>query len=202
MASHVADIDNPWVYGWVEISGASASEFLNAVGFTMKKPIINDMPSKPMGQALLEMIEASKEKKFTYHKMLSYLWNFIDVVLNLETVAPNNTSQSEAYINHAISYINTSPIEKLSVYSLSNYIGLDRSYLTQLFKIHLNTTPKNYITNYKMNIARTLLLNPSLKSETIAGMLGFADADTFLKAFKKFANMTVTQWKSKNLNKQ
>jgi len=197
---HTSDEKDPWFYSWIEMRGASVPEFLNAAGFTKSWPVINDMQSKPMEKAFCDIIKASKEKNFSYQKIVSLTWNLIDVILNLDTITPIKTPQSESYINQAISYIHSSPITALSVNSLAKYVGLDRSYLSSLFKRHLNVTPKEYITNYKMNLAKTLLLNPTLNTDNIAEMLGFSDAGTFLRAFKIYHGANAATWKAQDKN--
>lgn len=194
-ASHVADGIDPWEYGWIEFAGASVPEIFNASKITMSSPIITDSTSQPLGKALMRILDASKQKNISYQMILARLWEFSDTLLQLRANTERAVSMSEIYINQAISYIHSAQISSIDVSNIAKHIGIDRSYLTQIFKKQLNIAPQKYIVNYKMTLAKDMLLKSSLTLADVSEALGYSDPVNFFKAFKKNHKLTPTTWR-------
>ena len=73
----------------------------------------------------------------------------------------------------------------LKITDVANFVGLNRSYLTHLFKKSLKLSPQEFLLNYRINEATSLLKNTNLSVGTISKCIGYNDQLTFSKVFKK-----------------
>jgi len=85
--------------------------------------------------------------------------------------------------------------ESVSVADLAREAGMSEKYFIAYFKRALGVTPGQYMYQMRMNKARDYLYNRRAYSiQEIAAMLGYADAYTFSKAFKKYYNVAPSRF--------
>lgn len=90
----------------------------------------------------------------------------------------------DTYVDHAIDFIRTS-YPSIKVADISGYIGIDRSYFTNLFKARVGCAPCDFLLYTRMDKAAQLLLNTELAVQDIAEYVGYENPLTFSKTFKK-----------------
>ncbi len=186
-----ADNESPWLYRWIEFNGSFADKFLNNLHLTLNSPILTDTGSD-LGTALREIVAAGE---MPFEQTMALFWNFLSTLKGDTEPAPPETS-AEKYISHAELYIKNNLHKNISVNSVADYIGIDRSYLCRLFSEHKSIGPKQYIDNLKMNRAIQYLKLSSLSITEIALSLGYCDCHAFHKAFKKYYNCSPSQWRN------
>jgi len=89
-------------------------------------------------------------------------------------------------------------MKHITVRILADYIGLDRSYLTTLFKERLNISPQAYLTHFRMNKACLLLKEKDLSITEVALLSGYKDPVVFQKAFKNALGISPSKYRSQN----
>lgn len=75
--------------------------------------------------------------------------------------------------------------EDISLNVLAKKLGYSPSYLTKVFNRIEGVTPSSYLREYRMNIARQLLKNPSASVNAVAEAVGYPDPFHFSKSFKQ-----------------
>jgi hypothetical protein len=81
---------------------------------------------------------------------------------------------------------------------VASYVGVSESYLYKLFKDETGLSVNEFINKTKVNKAIDMLYeNPNLKVYEISLKLGFSDEKYFSKLFKKYAEMSIKEMKSK-----
>jgi len=78
-------------------------------------------------------------------------------------------------------------------------IGMSLSNFQRLFKLEMETSPKHYFLNLRLEKARQLLLSPDFSVPEIARQTGFADRYHFSKAFKAYFKMSPVQFRIRNI---
>lgn len=84
----------------------------------------------------------------------------------------------------AISFIEENLMSLTGVDPICRNLGISRSYLYQIFKSDLDTTPKQYITERRLNLARQEIFLGA-KATAVYTQCGFADYSSFFRAYKK-----------------
>ncbi len=88
--------------------------------------------------------------------------------------------------------------ENFSVESLTDVLKLSRSNLQRKLKVICEVTPGEYLRNYRLRKACSLLLDENLRPGEVAYMLGFSSPSYFTKAFIKYYNMTPKEFLKKH----
>lgn len=100
-----------------------------------------------------------------------------------------------AYTEMAVEYIAKNYRKKISVIDLADVLGLTPNYLHAIFKQVKGTTIIDYLTNYRMNLARTYIERFGLKAYEAAELVGIDDPAYFSRVFKKLYGKSVAEFK-------
>ena len=98
------------------------------------------------------------------------------------------------YVQYVIDYIQRAYMTPITVESLAAQVGLDRSYLSRLFKKRTGTTLQNHLQFVRFHEAKQMLLQGSSVKEA-AYQCGFGDDKSFHKIFLQREGLTPTAWK-------
>ena len=108
--------------------------------------------------------------------------------------APHSPNQKK--LAPALSYLHAHYTDaEFSVELLAKKAGMSRRYFEKLFFAEKGTTPRNYVIELKMSLARELLLNEKLSVSDVAAELGYADVYHFSKIFKQKTGKSPGEYK-------
>jgi len=94
-------------------------------------------------------------------------------------------SQQLAYVRQVIEYIEQHYAESISFDELSKQLHLTRSYLSYLFKRETGINFIHYLTDYRIERAKELLLSGQHMIYEISALVGYSDPAYFSRVFKK-----------------
>ena len=100
-----------------------------------------------------------------------------------------------AYSEMVVSYIIKNYRKKISVLEIAEEFGLTPNYLHAIFKQVKGTTIIDYLTEYRMNIAKIYIERFGLKAYEAAEMVGIDDPAYFSRVFKKLYGKSVSEFK-------
>lgn len=86
----------------------------------------------------------------------------------------------------------------ISITTISEALFLTKNYIGDVFKHETGMTLGEYITMVKVERAKLLVIDGSLKNYEIAQKLGYKDSEYFSKVFKKYTKLTPIEFRSKN----
>ncbi len=193
LAYYRADSENPWLYRWVEFNGSMSERILAP----FKSPVLRDFEGEPIGNRLKEFVGAGKT---TFEAAMERLWGII-AALN-ETVSDNNPVSSHEYVLMAEQYIKNNINKKITVNDIASYIGINRSYLSRLFKERKGVSPQRYLTTSKINTAAQYLKNTDISVMDAAQSVGYTDYHVFNKVFHRYFNASPSEWRKKYIWQQ
>ncbi|MBP3626495.1 MAG: helix-turn-helix transcriptional regulator [Clostridia bacterium] len=98
-------------------------------------------------------------------------------------------------IDEISQYILANIDKNITLSHLSNIFYISESQIIRLFKKNFNTTPKQFIQQQKIAIAKEMLSYTSFDMDTIAFKLGYSDRNNFSTAFSKKVGMSPKQYK-------
>ena len=88
--------------------------------------------------------------------------------------------------------------ESLSVKSISEYVNRSTSYVCTLFRSETGMTLNRFITKYRLDVARDMLMDPRYKVTEIANRCGYNDVNYFGKIFKKYLGCSPSEYRGRN----
>ncbi len=195
-----ASEDDPWTYIWVGFNGIKAETCLKHAHFSRENPVVQIQNVEPFINHINGMLASSQ---LTYANDLAregYLYQFVSSLIQDRQMSNNieevHDYSFQVYVDHTLEYIEHNYYKNIKVQGIADYIGINRSYLTNCFKSVLNMSPQEYIFNYRMNQASLLLKNTNLPVSEIANNVGYSDALNFSKAFKKAYGINPTNYRN------
>ncbi len=197
IAYYEADREEPWVYRWFEMSGAVCKRLTETAGFSAECPVISDREHR-VGDAVLELIR-SGEADVTV--LLGKLWRIVHAMTAERETVPGG-GRTEEYVSKCETYIRMNLHKKLRVTELAEYAGIDRSYLSRLFKEQKGRSPQQYILKLKMEAAAQHLKKQGLSVKEVALCVGYEDPLEFSKQFHRQFHVSPTEWRKKAFYEQ
>jgi YesN/AraC family two-component response regulator len=131
----------------------------------------------------IEQIKGYLEKMF---------YKFIDIIIEKRSLRSNRDLMDKIlkYIN--LNYMNYD----LTLNSLADEFGLSVPYLSKIFKESFEANFTDYIIGIRMEKAKELLSDTDLKVGEITERVGYANAHSFIRIFKKYLGMTPGEYRS------
>ncbi len=153
----------------------------------------------PRENDVLSCVDLEKISNYSEHS------NFQEACFYLESIAEKYFakrlavhSDTDAAIVHKVnSYILKHLDEDLSIPKLGEIAGLHPSYLSRIYKKVTNQSPGQYITGLRLNMAKELLRDPTVRIQTVAERSGLNTASYFTHFFKRHTGMTPQEYRSK-----
>lgn len=105
------------------------------------------------------------------------------------------TYSPEEIVTLVKEYVQNNYSGDIDLNSIAEKLGFSSSYLTKVFNKVENTTPSKYIRNYRMNLAKQLLLEKDMTIAQVAECVGYNDPFHFSKSFKQTFGISPTQIK-------
>ena len=167
VTTYVADKDDPWEYAWIGFSGSRAELFDNA-------PDVLETPAD-LDVKLSEYVKRDEKSTDIY---LSILYEIIYHLFSSQ----GDEAQDER-IRHVHRFIKYNYMSDISISSLASSFGFERSYLYRIFKQRYGLSPKEYLTQVRLEQGKWLLTRGHSVAES-AYIVGYPDAFSFSKAYK------------------
>ncbi len=198
---YMSDAQNPWHYVWVGFSGKKAAAILNTIGISQDFPIFTCSEDQHPEKYVMEMLQhnrASAEDQYYQVAMLYLLFSCL--VKTNKTAIPYSTKDN-VYVMYAIRYIQNHYSEPLRIDELARYVGLNRSYLSTLFKKYTGLSPIKYLQNFRLTKAAHLLSMTQLSIASIAVSCGYQEPEAFYKVFRQATGLSPSKYRIQEQSK-
>ncbi len=130
----------------------------------------------------------------TYNELRSYMKSIIQNAI--EYIMQERSKRSKKRFQIAKKYIEDHYMEPVTLNDVADHVELNASYFSNLFKTELGVNFSDYLLDTRMNMAKKLLLNPNIKVYEIGRMVGYEDAVSFGRAFKKKIGMSPKEYRN------
>lgn len=153
-------------------------------------------------QAINNFVQASNSNTI-YDKdlMICYLKETIIKLLYSDIIeekpvthTPMQQRFENELLNEILIYINDNIYTVITIEKLCQEFSVSRSSLQQLFKNNLNTAPKQYISDLKLNKSKVLIKESKYTISEISNILGFASIHYFSRKFKQQFGITPSDY--------
>ncbi|MDR2022551.1 MAG: response regulator [Hungatella sp.] len=100
----------------------------------------------------------------------------------------------------AIQYIEVHYGGRITLKDMAGELHLSPNYLCELFKRHTGKNLMEYVTEYRMQKAKSYLSHVEYKVADVAEMVGYKEAKYFSSAFKKAYGITPLEYRNRRQN--
>lgn len=165
---YAADGENPWHYIWI--------------GFTCD----GDLPAKLSDTVFCpKALGIFNEMKNCAHMsggrsafLSARLWELFSLLLEKDR-------KQKDYVEDALDCIHSEYMNDITVEQIARRLNLERTYFSAVFKKRMGVSPKQYLINYRMSIAASLMTDNNTSVSIAACSVGYPDIFSFSKMFKR-----------------
>ena len=178
-----ADGKNPWSYIWI--------------GFTADSELpvsLTDVIRCPKAAGIFSLMKNSisfENGRSAF--LLSRLWDLFTLLLDDE-------KHNVDYVDTALDIIHSEYLYDITIERLAVRLGLDHSYFSSLFRKKIGLSPKEYLLNYRMNIAASLMIDHGNSVSVAAYSVGYTDVCNFSKMFKRRYGVSPLKYVQEKMN--
>lgn len=98
-------------------------------------------------------------------------------------------------VYHAMEYVKSHYAQKISLAQVAEYVGLNKSYFSTLFKNETGMSMMAYIHSVRVERSKVMLMDASLGLAEVAALCGFEDQSYFTKIFKRVTGVTPKRYR-------
>lgn len=196
-----ADTSYPWAYKWIGVTGSRCDRIMKDCGIRQEKPVI--VHSNPHRLSFLYDELLNYEAHHPRPDML-FKSGMLQILLaeygrDMEYVNDQeNEHLPDARIITSKQFMQEHYDKKISISDVANYVGLERTYYSKLFKQMTGISPYAYIMKLRLDRGCSLLKESNLPIEHIALLLGFNDMFHFGSFFKLKMGLSPLQYRKQH----
>ena len=123
----------------------------------------------------------------------------INMIKFMQTKLENTQESISPVIIKLLDHIEKNYQKDLNLKEISDSLNINSIYLGQLFQKEIGILFSDYINNFRINKAKDLLVNTSLKASEIGELVGYSNKNYFYRKFKSIVGITPSEWRKLNL---
>jgi AraC-like DNA-binding protein len=197
IAYYEASHSDPWSYLWFHAGGPRFSEVLYQTGLSATQPIFTATEDAEEFEHIFDDILSHQAQEYYCIGKMYELYDFM--ISHSVTRVTHDANLQLQYVQKAIKFIQCKYPEPIRVADIASVCGLDRSYLSRLFKDATGQSLQGYLVAYRMKMAAQLMRDGSNSIQYVSLAVGYSDIFTFSKAFKKHYGVSPTEYRKNNL---
>ena len=198
-AWYEADHENPWNYFWVGFSGVDAETCVRKAGFPKERPFRPVGCAEKLGEYLDEMLDAHQLNFWNSLRRNANLMLFFSELIqdytSTQSFRQSYSYSSSSYVRYVKDYIDRYYEKKLRIGAIAEYIGVNRSYLSNSFRRETGVSPQEYLMGIRIRRAQTLLRESGLMIAEIAQQVGYPDALAFSRIFRQRVGLSPSAYR-------
>lgn len=102
-------------------------------------------------------------------------------------------------VKNALAYMEENYTSKLTLTDLADELYVSQWHLSKLLNKHTKKNFSELLNEFRVNAAKELLKDPTLRVGDVAERVGFLDITHFSRVFKKYTNMSANEYRNKKL---
>ena len=112
---------------------------------------------------------------------------------------PHESASSSFIVKNALKYIESNYNQKLTLCEVAEKTYVSQWHLSKLLNRHTGQSFSDILNHCRIEHAKKLLENPSLRIGDISDAVGFLDLAHFSRVFKKQEGMSANEWRNQKL---
>lgn len=184
--SYQADPENPWTYCWVGFNGLDAGTLLKQTDFSPESPVLHFENDDTPHALLTEIYACRGGRAFEMLQMTGKLYMFLSFLLRHSRRETRRRYQPGlSHVRRACAFIANNFSSAITVEDVAAHVGVCRSRLYRAFQEHMEISPAQYLTRFRMEQACLLLTKSDLSIKAVAYSVGYEDPLYFSRRFRE-----------------
>lgn len=123
----------------------------------------------------------------------------VSMIKYMQSKLENTEESISPVILKLLRHIEEKYKEDLNLKEISDKLNINPIYLGQLFQKETGILFSDYINNFRINKAKQLLSETSLKASEVGDLVGYTNKNYFYRKFKDLVGITPSEWRKINL---
>ena len=153
------------------------------------KPVDEDELKESLDKIRQQIAYASK-----YEKIEKISQDRILTVYDEWKIFDSAKNSMDPYVKRTYEFVKQHYKEKVSINQVAESLGVSTSYLSRKLKAGLNTTFVDLLNQYRIKKALNMLSQGTMRIYEISDELGFSEYKHFCSVFKKYTNVTPSEF--------
>ncbi len=186
--------NTPWSIQWVGLYGQTVEQYMDLLSVNGNNPIIHIQHYYETEKILNELYDSIGER-YEYAKchQISLIYQFFSILLR------NSNRRLNVDIAHSAKKIIDYNFDKdITIKDISDSLYVSHEYLTRRFSDLFGLSPKEYLINKRIELAKKLLRENNASVMEISNSVGYDDQLFFSRIFKKKTGVSPLAYRSKN----
>ena len=176
---------NPLIATLPRLLHLRATENHTWIAQFMRQAVAESQNKRPGSEAMLERMS----------EMM-----FVDAVRRYVDTLPEDSrgwlaGLRDRFVGRALALMHDAPATEWTVDELGRRVGLSRSALHERFAEMIGQPPMQYLTNWRMQVAASLLRNTNATVASVAQDVGYDSEASFARAFKRLVGSPPAAWR-------
>lgn len=198
-----ADTEDPWVYCWMTFDGNIAKKCTEDAGFENGVNVLDCQEHQQQFFTIVTQVldQTGIKTANVYSRtglLLEYISAAVDSYSHQEKSKTKRVDFSVDYVKFAVDYIRSN-YSTAKISDVAAYVGLHRSYLTNLFKSKMGISPQEFLMQCRLQQACKLLEETNNPIQEIARQVGYDNPLTFSKTFKNFYGASPKEYRKSSI---
>lgn len=179
-------ISEKWEFLWIHFAGLSAKTMFEIIYTSNTVCAVQINCPYEFELRVKELMNKSRQNSITGHTDISLRLHWvINTICSsaLERISDLKSPHND--IRLALDFIEKNYSEQITIDDMIRDIPVSKYHFIRLFRRMIGITPYQYLTNYRINVSKTLLRSTNKTVSEIAEMCGFLDTSNFITHFKK-----------------
>lgn len=195
-----ADLEEPWSYAWIAFDGDEAEALLERYYPDRRLPVCAMGETAAVSgwfEGLLGSFGSAEENR---ERVLGYF--YLIMACLLRTGKGGVPVDEEGYFKRAVAFIRHNYSYPIQVSEIADYVGIDRTYLYRIFMHQAGVSPKQYLSRYRLEEAKEMLVQTEYRITEIAYSCGYHDSSSFCRHFQKETKTAPARYRRLNCYKK
>lgn len=179
--------ETAWEFIWLHIRGTAPENFYHIL-FPDEPASIPITDTDSMARKTTDILIQAKEHDILHSAELSgQLHELFNLLLkcSVQKEQGKHNGRYSGYLYDAAKMIQNQYDKQLTIDDMVQNIPISKYHFIRLFKRLMGTSPYHYLTDQRINAAKTYLTTTDLSVNEIALKCGFTDTSNFIVQFKK-----------------
>lgn len=197
-----ADRKTPWTYTWIGFQGVKIKGYLERTSL-LSHPVFHYGQDDRIRLCHEKMFEANRLNANRDLIMNSILYEYLFLLVRKfprEQYTPGE--KQIGYVEEVLTYLEANYSQNISVQTLADSLGLNRSYLHRLFKSATGSSLQEYLLDLRIRKACSLLKTTCLPVSVISLSVGYEDTLYFSRLFKKKKGISPSQYRAQKVQSE
>ncbi len=188
--------EKPDIY-WIHFTGREAEELINSLGLLSEKPM--GLQAKEEMTELFEkiIVELRMERFWRIEMAEAYFRQLLLMIARNYHTAGQEKRVYHSMFDEVINQFHYNYQKDINIAKLADSYHISCCWFIREFKNYTGYSPKQYLTNLRLQNAKELLRNHSLSINDISDLVGYENQLYFSRIFHKYIGISPSEYRER-----